>query len=257
MSIYEHFRKEEHSFVDQVLDWKSIVEEEYRWKLTDFLDPRQQKIVQQLIGNHDDVNVQFWGGQDGVERKRALLYPDYMSPEKEDFQVAAFELRYPSKFVSIDHPQILGSLMSIGMKRDKFGDILSSDDRFQMVLSQEVADYVLVNFQSVGKAKVELKALSEENVIKQVKNLEETFVTVSSMRLDTVISEAFHLSRSKVKPAIVNGSVKVNWKLVDDPSFSLTQGDVLSMRGHGRCEIIEMEGKTKKDKQRLVLGFPK
>lgn len=257
MSIYEHFRKEEHAFVDQVLDWKLVVEQEYRWKLTDFLDPRQQKIVQQLVGNNDEVNVGFWGGQAEVERKRALLYPDYMTPSTEDYQVSAFELHYPSKFVTIDHPQILGSLMSIGMKRDKFGDILSSDQQFQMMLSKEVTDYVLVNFQSVGKAKVELKPLPEERVIKQVKNLEEMFVTVSSMRLDTVISEAFQLSRSKVKAAIVSGSLKVNWKIVDDPSFPLTEGDVLSMRGQGRCEIVEMDGTTKKGKHRLLLGFPK
>jgi len=257
MSIYEHFRKEEHTFVDQVLDWKLVVEQEYRWKLTDFLDPRQQKIIQLLIGNTEEVNVDFWGGQDGSERKRALFYPDYMTPGKEDFQVSAFELNYPSKFISIDHPQILGSMMSIGMKRDKFGDILSSDQRFQVMLSQEVEDYVLANFQSVGKAKVQLKPLSEEGVIKQVKNIEESFVTVSSMRLDTVISEAFHLSRSKVKPAIVSGSVKVNWKLVDDPSFLVTEADVLSMRGQGRCEIVESDGTTKKGKHRLILGFPK
>jgi RNA-binding protein YlmH len=258
MSIYEHFRKEEHTFVDQVLDWKLVVEQEYRWKLTDFLDPRQQKIVQLLIGNSEEVNVDFWGGQDGAERKRALFYPDYMTPGKEDFQVSAFELDYPSKFISIDHPQILGSLMSIGMKRDKFGDILSSQtERFQILLSQEVEDYVLANFQSVGKAKVQLKTLAEEDVIKQIKNMEESFVTVSSMRLDTVISEAFHLSRSKVKPTIVSGNVKVNWKLVDDPSFQLREGDVLSMRGHGRCEIVEVQGITKKGKHRVNLGFPK
>lgn len=36
MSVYEHYRKEEHSFVDQVLEWKTMVMEEYRPKLTDF-----------------------------------------------------------------------------------------------------------------------------------------------------------------------------------------------------------------------------
>ncbi|PYZ93224.1 RNA-binding protein [Salipaludibacillus keqinensis] len=257
MSLYEHFRKEEHAFVDQVLDWKAIVELEYRPKLTDFLDPRQQKIVQLLVGSHDDVHVSFWGGHSEAERKRALLYPDYITPVNEDFRLTAFELRYPSKFITIEHSQILGSLMSIGMKREKFGDILSEEDQFQLILSEEVADYVVLNLQSVGKAKVELKPISEDDVMKQVKELEETFVTVSSLRVDTVISEAFHLSRSKVKPAIVSEKVKVNWKVINDPAFQLEKGDVLSFRGKGRCEIVEMEGQTKKGKQRLILGFPK
>ncbi|WP_416151028.1 RNA-binding protein [Salipaludibacillus sp. HK11] len=257
MSIYEHYRKDEHAFVDQVVDWKSLVELEYRSKITDFLDPRQQKMLLSLIGNSDEVNVSFWGGHESAERKRALLYPDYLTPKKDDFQVCAFELHYPSKFVTIEHPQILGSLMSIGMKRDKFGDILSKEGRFQIIMSQEVADYILVNFQSVGKAKIELEPIPDDQVIEQVKMLEESFVTVSSMRLDTVISEAFRISRSKVKPQIVSESVKVNWKVVVDPSYQLEEGDVLSMKGQGRCELMEKNGETKKGKQRLVLGFPK
>ena len=36
MSIYEHFRQEEHGFIDQVLQWKEDVLHQYSPKLTDF-----------------------------------------------------------------------------------------------------------------------------------------------------------------------------------------------------------------------------
>ena len=50
MSIYEHFRPDEVVFVDKVLEWKQAAEY-HQVKLTDFLDPRQQQIVnEQLIG---------------------------------------------------------------------------------------------------------------------------------------------------------------------------------------------------------------
>ena len=47
--IYQHFRKDEQPFVDQVLGWKKIALDQYRMKLTDFLDPREQFITQSVI----------------------------------------------------------------------------------------------------------------------------------------------------------------------------------------------------------------
>ncbi|SER63339.1 RNA-binding protein [Salipaludibacillus aurantiacus] len=256
MSLYEHFRKDEHSFVDQVIDWKQTAEVEYRAKLTDFLDPRQQQIIKQIVGNSEEVKVDFQGGHDATERKRALFYPDYLVPEKEDFQISLFEIEYPGKFVTLEHRHVLGALMSLGLKREKFGDIITDNSRFQLIVAEEVADYIKVNFQSAGKAKIKLKPLEEEDLLVQVKSLEEKFITVSSMRLDTVIAEAFNLSRAKVKPLVTGEKVKVDWKVVDDPSYPLAKGDVLSVRGAGRCEILEMDGQTKKGKHRLIIGFP-
>ncbi|UTR15172.1 RNA-binding protein [Salipaludibacillus sp. LMS25] len=257
MSLYEHFRKDEHPFVDQVLDWQRIVEEEYRPKLTDFLDPRQQKIVKLIIGEQGTPLLVFWGGHENAERKRALLYPEYVDPDKSDFQTALFELDYPRKFSTLEHRKLLGSLMSIGMKRDKFGDIISDQERFQVILAKEVADYVQMNLQAVGKTNVMLRELPEEDVLPFNQERDERAVTVSSLRLDTVLSEAFHVSRAKIKPAVMGEKVKVNWKVVDDPAYQLTEGDMLSLRGKGRCELVQFDGETKKGKYRLILGFPK
>ncbi|MCR6107152.1 RNA-binding protein [Salipaludibacillus agaradhaerens] len=257
MSLYEHFRKDEHPFVDQVLDWKRIGEEEYRPKLTDFLDPRQQKIVKLIIGDQGTVRLGFWGGHENAERKRALLYPEYIIPNQDDYKTTLFELDYPKKFSTLEHRQLLGSLMSIGMKREKFGDIISDQEHFQLILAKEVADYVRMNLQTVGKTNVMLRELPEENVLPFKQERDERAVTVSSLRLDTVLSEAFHISRAKIKPAVSGEKVKVNWKVVDDPSYQLTEGDMLSLRGKGRCEIVQFDGETKKGKYRLILGFPK
>lgn len=257
VSIYEHYRKEEYAFVDQVLDWKEMVANEYRFKVTDFLDPRQQHILSTLIGKSDEVRVSFWGGHSAPERMRAILYPDYYTPEESDYSVSTYEITYPSKFVTIEHPHILGSLMSIGIKREKFGDIISTEERYQVVLADEVADYVLVNLESIGKAKVRLEKVNRESLIEGVKETDEQFVTVSSMRVDSVVSEAFRLPRAKVKVAITGEKIKVNWKIVDNPSYTIHKGDVLSVRGFGRCEILELEGETKKGKHRIILGFPK
>nr|WP_232970446.1 YlmH/Sll1252 family protein [Salisediminibacterium selenitireducens] len=154
MSIYQHFRQEEHGFIDQIQDWKQLVLDEYRPKLTDFLDPREQKIVESVIGKDAGLLVYFSGGQEGAERKRAIIAPDYFEPEPGDFELTLFELQYPVKFATLEHPKILGSLTGMGIRREKFGDILSLDERFQVVVCHEIADYMSLNLDKVGKTKV-------------------------------------------------------------------------------------------------------
>ncbi|UCZ51809.1 RNA-binding protein [Bacillus shivajii] len=257
MSIYDHFRKDEHPFVDQVIEWKSIVIEQYRPKLTDFLDPRQQAIVSSIFGENDDVKYSFWGGHEKTERKRVLVYPSYYSPNEEDYEMKLFHVEYPHKFITIEHRQILGALMNIGVIREKFGDILSNGTSYQIVVAKEVADFVEWNLTAVGKAKITLTEIEQSEMIEPKAEYQFSQVTVSSLRLDVVIAEAYRQSRSKVKPMIEGSLIKVNWKTVEDPSYQLQEHDVLSVRGKGRCFISSCEGQTKKGKWRLTIGFPK
>ncbi len=254
MSIYDHFRPEEQPFVDQVLEWRKLVLDQYRVKVTDFLDPREQQIVKSLLGTNDEVRFEIWQGYKGIERSRAFLYPIYYVPQEEDFEIVCLEADYPSKFVTIHHSDVLGSLMSLGLKRKKFGDILMDDSKFQLILASEIADYVRLNFNSVGKTSVSTNVISPEKLVGKDEEWATTTSTVSSLRLDVVLSEIFRLSRTKVVPYITNKKVKLNWKIVDQPSSSLEEGDHLSVRGMGRAKLISVDGKSKKGKWKISYG---
>ncbi|MBM7654051.1 YlmH family RNA-binding protein [Neobacillus cucumis] len=257
MNIYQHFRPEERDFIDQVLQWKSNVEQQYAPKLTDFLDPREQHILKMLIGEHGDVKYQLFGGVTGVERKRALIYPDYFIPNEADFQVSLFEIRYPKKFVTIEHRQVLGTLMSLGLIRGKFGDILISEGRVQFFAALEISQYIKNNVESIGRAGVSLVELSMENAVASLDLWVENELTLSSLRLDTAISGIYHLSRQKSLVLIQHGRVKVNWTLIENPSFLCEEGDLISVRGYGRAKIAGIDGKTKKEKWRITVGKQK
>ncbi|MFZ3588000.1 RNA-binding protein [Bacillus sp. DJP31] len=254
MSIYQHFRPEEHAFIDQVLKWKESVRSTFVPRLTDFLDPREQKIIKSIIGEDTEITISFFGGATQVERKRALLFPDYYVPLETDYQVQFFEVQYPHKFVTIEHPQVLGSLMSLGLKRSKFGDILKKEETIQLMVAKEISDFILLNLQSIGRAKITLVEKEANEMIKVIDEWREEAFTVSSMRLDVVVAEAYNLSRSKAAPLIKGGVVKVNWRQVEEVSFECKEGDVISVRGHGRCKIIEIEGQTKREKWRIKVG---
>lgn len=257
MNIYQHFRPEEKDFIDQALNWKDFVETSYSPKLTDFLDPREQHILKTIIGHNSEIKCEFFGGSTSSERKRALIMPEYGSPVLEDFEICLFEIHYPSKFVTIEHPHVLGSLMSLGLKRGKFGDIVFQDKRIQFFVVQDVSEYVRMQVQSIGKATVDLIPIRLEEVLNVVEAWKEEDVTVSSLRLDTIISGVHHLSRQKSQSFIQGGLVKVNWSLIENPSFECDEGDLLSVRSYGRVKILSIEGKTKKEKWRITIGKQK
>ncbi|GHH96484.1 RNA-binding protein [Neobacillus kokaensis] len=257
MNIYQHFRPEEREYIDQVLDWKENVELHYTSRLTDFLDPREQHILKTIVGENGDIKYSLFGGTNDGERKRAFLYPDYLTPNEDDFQISLFEIHYPKKFVTIEHRQVLGTLMSLGVKRGKFGDILINDDQIQFFTAQEISDYIKNNIEAIGRAGIKLVEKPLNYALAPKELWGEMDVTVSSLRLDTVISSVFHVSRQKSLTFIQQGAVKVNWTAIENPSFHCDEGDLISVRGHGRMKILQIEGKTKKEKWRIVVGRQK
>ncbi|WP_445488385.1 YlmH family RNA-binding protein [Niallia sp. 03133] len=254
MTIYQHFRPEEKDFIDQVHAWRNDVENTYAPKLTDFLDPREQKIVSMIIGQNMPIKFGFSGGAEEAERKRAIIYPDYFEVEQDDFQLALLEIDYSRKFITIEHPQVLGSVMSMGLARGKFGDILIKEGRIQLIVCEEMKDYVRLQLDSIGKAKVQLKEEDWDNVLQTEENWTETSTTLSSLRLDAVIAGIYNISRQKAQLFITQGLTKVNFSPVEQVAFICEEGDVLSVRGQGRSILKVIEGKTKKDKWRVVIG---
>lgn len=252
--IFQHFRKEEQQFIEQVSGWLREVEDRYSPKLTDFLDPRQRFIVEAVMGA-SDVKMMASGLFKDAERQRVLLYPSYFEPQLADFNTTVFELKYPSKFVNLRHPDILGSLMSLGLDRSKFGDIRIDNERVQLAVMNEISPYLQSNFVSAAKVKVQLNEVSAEGEwIETSEEWTEESYTVSSMRLDTVMSSVYNISRQKASALIHGGKVKVNWTLQEQPSFELHESDMISSRGYGRVRLIMIEGRTKKDKVRLQVG---
>ena len=63
-------------------------------------------------------------------------------------------------------------------------------------------------------------------------------LTVSSLRLDTVIASIFNISRQKSASLIQSGKVKVNWSEKDQVSLELQELDLISIRGLWKSQII-------------------
>jgi len=253
-NVYQHFRKDEHPFIDSVGDWLEQVESQYSPYLTGFLDPRQAYILETLIRQNSELSFQFYGGYESAERRRCLIYPDYYQSEIDDFETELYEIVYPMKFASLSHGIILGTLLNLGIKREYFGDIISDGQRWQFFLAKEIAHFVLGQTEKIGKTSVRIEERNYTQLIIPKDDWTEERVTINSLRLDILISTVYNISRQRSKQLIESGKVKVNWTENTRPDFLADLLDIISIRGFGRIQIQELEGKTKKDKFRLLLG---
>lgn len=253
-AILQHFRKDEQLFIENTMGWIREVENMYVPKLTDFLNPRERYIVQSLVAG-TDLQTKAYGAFANAERMRMLIYPDYYSPTNEDFRVAVFSINYARKFMAIGHKEVLGSLMSLGIDRSKFGDIQIADTEIQFAVTAELQDYMVANFTSVGKAKISIEEVTQstELIVSEDKWIESMQV-VSSMRLDAIIAALTNISRQKAVSLIRGDKARVNWATQNDSSAELFEEDILSIRGFGRFKMISVEGRTRKDKIRLITG---
>ncbi len=253
MGIYQHFRKHEHPFVDQVLSWREQVERTYSHYLTDFLDPREQQIVNNLIGSkNEEVKFSFFGGGEEAERKRAVIAPFYEEIGEELFDIKLLEGTFESKFNKIKHRDILGAFMSLGIDRKKIGDILVGEDSFQLLAATELSTYIKMNLTQINQAGIRLREREFTELLKNTDEWVTSGQTVSSLRLDIIIKEIYRMSRKDAVNYIKGNRVKVNFTDVEDPSMQVIVDDLLSVRGHGRSKIVEINGKTRKDKIKII-----
>ena len=216
-----------------------------------FLSPREQALVQQLL-----PKIQFWGGTEGAERKIAYYLPEYM--EKEDYFTDGPIGCLRGDFYeanSLGHRDVLGALMGAGLRRDAIGDIFVHEKHCEFFLLADLTDYLMENLTGAGRQHLQLQKVDPATVEKPPQSMKTLRVTVSSMRLDGVLSAAFHLSRGKAVEAVNGGRVNVNALTCMKPDRMVRPLDEISLRGVGKLRILEEHGQTKKDRTAVTVGI--
>ncbi|GAA0135871.1 RNA-binding protein [Paenibacillus sp. YSY-4.3] len=254
-NIYEHFLPEERPFVDRAWEWVVNAGDYHEVKLSDFLDPRQCHIVENLANRHADVSIRLDGGFPEAERRRALIAPDYREIEAEPMNMKVLSITSDDqKLASLQHGDYLGAILGLGLKRDKIGDIHVREDGCHVIVAEEISAFLDMNLRQVHRVSVATDVLGLEALRTADAVLEPLDITVASLRLDGIASDVFRLSRSKIVVPIKAGRCRVNWKTEEDPSKSLKPGDIVALQGFGRFKVLEADGMTKKGRHRVRIG---
>ena len=93
----------------------------------------------------------------------------------------------------LTHRDILGALMSLGIKRELFGDIVEKDKDFYLAVDRHIYEYYKDHLSMIKRSKVKFVEWDEEIEIKN-DYLIKSFI-VSSFRLDKIISSFIKFQR--------------------------------------------------------------
>lgn len=251
--VYRHFSPQERPFLARVEDWIRMVQVQKKTVRTDFLDPRQVYILKSLTGGITDIAVHLDGGYQEAERTRGLLYPSFFVEPPEDPGLALLGVQVTDS-QALSHRDYLGALTHLGLKREKIGDLWLTTQGCQVVVAEEIADWILMQLERVGRYPARTRLLPWEELQPPFVQMEERVITVASPRLDAVVAELAHLSRARAVEMLREQKVKVNYQTLAAPDRELHEGDLLTLRGYGRFRLLEVLGVTRKGRLRLKFG---
>ena len=217
-----------------------------------FLSPREQQLVQALL-NAAGVRSGYVldGGYEEAERKIAVFLPDWA--EDAEGELVFLRALFHGADSALTHRDILGSLMGLGVERDRLGDILVSPHSADIIAAPSLRDFFLREWTEAGRVKLTVAEIAREELLLpqvQVKVLRDT---VSSLRLDAVAAAAFSVSRGKAAELIAAGRVNVDHVPCLKPDKPVAEGAVLTARGFGKAKLKEVGGLSKKGRTGITI----
>lgn len=251
---YYDFIKDEDTknSVRKIADKAMYVSKNYMAAVTEFTNPYVADLCIPIIKNYNIKYKPFPSFLHG-ERKVFILYPEYLESADEDEFVTALRIFNKSKFKKLNHKDYLGSLMSLGIDRNKTGDIYVYDDYADIILHNDISDYVMYNLEKIGNNKIEAEKIKAEDV--NFKEQEHVIlnITSSSMRLDNIVKHITNTSREIASNMVKSGNVKVNWQTEERTSHELQENDMVSISRYGRFKIYRHNGLTKSGKNKIEI----
>lgn len=247
--------KEEKMLVSKVLDQYNYCKKARGKTFTDFVDPIKAEILIKILSNDKDINIESFGGYGSSERTILGFSPKDNLLKIEDFPISSLEIKYNSRFhKELTHREFLGSILGLGIKRSKLGDILIFEGKSIVFILDDIVEYICANLTEVTNSKVTCKIVTNEIEV-ETKKEENIKTTVASLRLDAVISNLFHVSRGKANDFVESEKVFINWVNITNTSKQVNVNDIITVRGIGRIKINEILGKSKKD--RIIISVTK
>lgn len=256
--LYQHFTLEERDFAEKMIGICQQVEEAYSYRLTPFLNPREEEIVHS-IARHFQLSIFSSRKLLATEFVRLIIAPDYYVLDVDDFEMMALEIIYPRKFHSLSHSQVLGTLLNqLGIRREFIGDILIGEENLFIILEHKFGELTKTSVSKISRVPVTWRECPLASLsIKVNQDYQTVQLLMSSLRLDKFVAAGFKLSRTNSLKLIESGQVKVNYREVRQAGKVLQEGQLVSVRGFGRLRLKELLGYSKQGKLKIEIEIIK
>ena len=202
--------------------------------VSNFLSLSEQEIFMIEAKKYPNLSLTFDGGIINAEYQKAIICPTGFNVSS---NISILKIAFNPRYLNLSHRNVLGSLIHLGIERNRIGDITLSADSAYVAVSSNMVEFIKDNLLTIHHQEVNVTEYFDQIEIED-KGIEKT-IFLQSSRLDGVIAQAFNLSRDASSELIKHEMVKVNQKIVVKSFQNLKACDIISVAHKGRIKIID------------------
>ena len=250
LNFLQQASAEQREAAEKLLQSISFVEN--RNTVTKFLTNFEQVVLSQIVAyNYGDFKVEFFGGFDDAERKKAkIISNEYYDV---DYDIVCLKAKFNNKFNRVEHRNILGAVHNLGINFNRFGDIIVLENEVYIFVDDEIADYIAMEFTKAGRVNLDFQRVDLTEV-KIEKKYEDFEIVSSSFRIDSIVAKITNKSRSKVKEFLEQDFIKLNHVILRNGEKTCTPDDIISIRKYGRYVVKDYTQNKKSLKYRITIS---
>lgn len=216
-------------------------------------------LIEQTVFGELEEELQYagytvFGGHEHAERVMVRFGKPEELGYEEPFPIVLIHMKpLLQKFSDqFSHRDFLGALMHLGISRDLLGDILVGDRQGFLFCQESIAEFICLELTQVKHTHISCSMADALSEYQEPEPAAEEHL-VASERLDGLVAQIYHLSRSQSLALFRDKRVFVNGRLTENNSRTCKVGEVINVRGFGKFIYDGIGYTTKKGKQRVKI----
>lgn len=220
-----------------ILDLVDAVRNEESKQVTPFLSFAMREWAEAIL-RKEHLSLRSEGGFEEAERVRIIIAPWEKTLYSTDANISLLWVRAMDPRAQLEHRQILGSLIGLGLRREVLGDIQAGQKGQYIATAAEIAPYLIDHWTQAGRERIKVSRCEDKPDVHPDLG-EERRITVNSSRLDAVIANAFGVSRTVAQEWITQGKLRRDGLVVSKADEEVQADDMISCRGQGRIKLLK------------------
>lgn len=195
--------------------------------------------------NISDISIDSYGIFPNSDR-RIIAFNNYY----ENYPIKLLRIECNTKFMKLNHKDYLGAIMSLGIKRNKLGELIVANNCAFVAVHDDIVDFILQNLLRIKNLYCKCTIIEKNEEVPTVKYEEKNIITAST-RIDCIVASLCNISRSKSGDMVEQGKILVNYIEITNKNYIVRENCKITIRGFGKYEINKTYGTTKSGRLKL------
>lgn len=198
-----------------------------------------------------DIDIHKVGLTPESEKQLVVFTPKNFDSSLLDKVVTYFKIDASNKFKILHHKDFLGAIMSLGLKRETLGDIIVKNNIAYCVAINDIFNIIKDNLCQINTIPINISNISPSEI--PPLEFKEIICTVSSLRLDSIVSSIVNSSRNISTELIENGEVFINYNVEKSKNKIIAMTSIITIRKRGKFILEKNLGENKKGKVKILI----